>query len=281
MNIASASPLEKQIVYVTGLPRSGSTLLCQLLHHHPKVHSPGFSSPLCSIMVELRKQLSQNEFFLAQLDADFDRAYGRLFNAFRGFINGWVTGVTEPYIVDKNRGWLNQVDLLHLLDPNCRLLVCVRELGQIYGSVEAQHQKTLLLDFPDHLAALSKSDRAKRLFADEGVIGAPLRALESVQDLEDALQERLYYVVFEHLISDPVEVMRGIYEWLGLPSTTFDPHKLQVNPRESDSYYRFKYPHQTYPAIQASTYRQVPKRFEIMLRQTFPWFYETFYPGQL
>ncbi|MEO1299428.1 MAG: sulfotransferase [Cyanobacteria bacterium J06636_16] len=131
MNTTSAAPLEKQIVYVTGLPRSGSTLLCQLLNHHSKVHSPGFSSPLCSIMVELRKQLSQNEFFLAQLDADFDRTYERLFSAFRGFINGWVTGVAEPYVVDKNRGWLNQVDLVHLLAPNCRLLVCVRELGGV------------------------------------------------------------------------------------------------------------------------------------------------------
>jgi sulfotransferase len=26
----------------------------------------------------------------------------------------------------------------------------VRELGQIYGSIEAQHQKTILLDFIDH-----------------------------------------------------------------------------------------------------------------------------------
>ena len=167
----TTNALKKQIIYVTGLPRSGSTLLCQLLGHHQQVYSPGHSSPLCSTLGNLRHNLSDNPFLLSQLDVDFDLTYGRLLNAFRGFINGWFAETEKDWVVDKNRGWLNHLETMNLLDPNFRMLVCVRELGQIYGSVENQHQKTLLLDFPDHLAHLSRYERAEKLFEKTGVIG--------------------------------------------------------------------------------------------------------------
>ncbi len=87
------------------------------------------------------------------------------------------------------------------------MLVCVRELEQIYGSIEAQHQKTLLLNFPDHLAHLSRADRADQLSAVQGVIGQPLGSIEALQGIDAQLQKQLYYVVFEHLMKEPVAVM--------------------------------------------------------------------------
>ncbi|MEL6764384.1 MAG: sulfotransferase, partial [Cyanobacteria bacterium J06607_6] len=32
---------DKQLICVSGLPRSGSTLLCQLLSHHSDLYCPG------------------------------------------------------------------------------------------------------------------------------------------------------------------------------------------------------------------------------------------------
>jgi sulfotransferase len=273
--------LDKQIVYITGLPQSGSTLLCQLLGQHPDIYSTGYSSPLCQTLISLRRHLSDNDYLLAQLDPDFPRVYQRLVNAFRGFIDGWFAETDKPWVVDKNRSWLNHLETVHLLDPKCRMLVCVRELGQICSSIETQHQKTLLLDFPDHLAGLSASERAKKLFADDGRIGAPLKAIESMQDINENIQKHLYYVVFEHLISEPIEAMQGIYQWLGLPSIDVDPHALAIGNHQSNSYDRFKYPHQSYSQIQPPARYQIPPRFDAVLKQTFTWFYESFYPGLL
>jgi sulfotransferase len=271
--------LNKRLIYVTGLPRAGSTFLCQLLGHHPEIYSPGHSSPLCPALNGLRHQLSDSEFLLSQLDVDFDRVYQRLLNAFCGFINGWFAESESVWVVDKNRGWLNQLEMVYHLDPDCRMLVCIRELGQIYGSVEAQHQKTLLLDFPDHLANLSRYARADKLFAKEGVIGAPLKAIESLQEIDNRLQARLYYVVFEHLMKEPVTVMREIYQWLNLADAPFDSQQLKVKPHESDSYYRFKYRHKTYPKSQPPDRHSIPPRIEAELKKNFAWFYQTFYPG--
>jgi sulfotransferase len=270
--------LNKRLIYVTGLPRAG-TFLCQLLGHHPDIYSSGHSSPLCSSLNGLRHQLSDNEFLLSQLDVDFEKVYQRLLNAFRGFINGWFAESNSVWVVDKNRGWLNQLEMVYHLDPDCRMLVCVRELGQIYGSVEAQHQKTLLLDFPDHLANLSRYARADKLFGNEGVIGTPLKSIENLQDIDNRLQSRLYYVVFEHLMAEPVLVMREIYQWLNLPEAPFDPQQLEVKAHESDSYYRFKYQHKTYSSCQPPARHSIPQRIEEELKKNFAWFYQTFYPG--
>ncbi len=57
--------LDKQIIYVTGLPRSGSTLMCQLLGHHPQIYSLGHSSPLNQVLNELRHKLSDSPFLLS------------------------------------------------------------------------------------------------------------------------------------------------------------------------------------------------------------------------
>lgn len=271
--------LEKQLIYVTGLPRAGSTLLCQLLGHHSDIYSLGHSSPLCQTLTGLRQQLSDSDFLRSQLDVDFDLTYQRLTHSFRGFINGWFSETDQSWVVDKNRGWLHHIETVNYLDPNFRMVVCVRELGQIYGSVEAQHQKTILLDFPDHSANLSRYGRADKLFADQGVIGGPLRSLEALQDIDSQLQQRLYYIVFEHLMNDPVAVMQELYQWLGLPLGEFDPQNLTVRSHESDSYYRFKYPHKTHSAISAPWKHPVPPRIQSQIQQNYAWFYQTFYPG--
>lgn len=273
--------LNKKIAYVTGLPRSGSTLLCQLLGIHPQIYSTGHSSPLSQTLNQLRHNLSDNDFLLSQLDGDFERGYQRLLNAYRGFINGWFAETDQPWVVDKNRGWLTQLETVHALDPECKMLVCVREPAQIYGSIEAQHQKTLLLDFPDHLANLTRHARADKLFANDGLIGSPLNAIIAVQDVPQPLQKHLYYVVFEHLVQDPVAVMQDIYRWLGLPTEAFNPHDLPVKAHESDSYYRFKYSHQTRKRISAPQRHTLSPRIEADIHARCADFYQLFYPKHI
>ena len=183
-------------------------------------------------------------------------------------------------VVDKNRGWLNQLDLAQLLDPKCRMLVCVRELGQVIGSIEAQHQKTLLLDFPDHLAAHSRYGRADALLKDNGVIGAPLRSIEAMQDMPEHLQQRVYYVVFEHLMQEPSLVMQGVFHWLGLEPAALNLSNLPTKAHESDSYYRFKYLHKTQNQLQSPAIHLISPRIQAELERNFPWFYQTFYPAK-
>jgi sulfotransferase len=59
---------------VTYLPRAGSTLLCQLFAQHPDIHCEGHISPLCNTMQGIRRMVSDDQFFLAQLDKSFENS---------------------------------------------------------------------------------------------------------------------------------------------------------------------------------------------------------------
>ena len=96
--------------------------------------------------------VSDDSFLLSQLDNSFASSYAHLTSAMQGFLRGWNHDCGKKAVVDKNRAWLHAIELLLHIEPEARLIVCLRELGQIYGSIEAQHQRTILVDFIDHLS---------------------------------------------------------------------------------------------------------------------------------
>lgn len=273
--------MKPTFVGITGLPRAGSTLVCQLLAQHPEIHCEGHSSPLCNTLLGIRRMISDDEFLLSQLDHAFESAYGHLTSAMQGFLSGWYRDCNRAVVVDKNRAWLHAIELLLHLEPQARLIVCIRELGQVYGSVEAQHQRTILLDFADHLADFDRFGRADMLFAKDKVIGAPLTSLNAVADLPESVRERLYFVRFEDLVANPTACMEHLYKWLGVSAFGIDPARLTTRLHESDSHYRMKYPHRQSSSIVAPRRHTIPPRIQRRIEAAVPWFYELYYPGHL
>jgi len=268
-----------RFVGVTGLPRAGSTLLCQLLAQHPDIQCEGHSSPVCNLLLGIRRMVSDDQFFLSQLDNSFERSYAHLASAMQGFLRGWNQDCRKRAVVDKNRAWLHAVEFLLQIEPEARLIVCLRELGQIYGSIEAQHQRTILVDFIDHLADFDRFGRADMLFAKDKTIGAPLISLHAVLDLPKAVQERLYFVRFEDLVEQPEACMAHIYAWLGLPAFEINPGKLApMGPQESDSHYRMKYPHKQSERVAKPTKHDIPPRIQAQIETACSWYYQIYYP---
>ncbi len=270
--------MTSRFVGVAGLPRAGSTLLCQLLSEHPDIYCEGHSSPLCNSLLATRRFISDDQFMLSQLDVQFDDTYAHLRTAMQGFLHGWYEGTDKPVVADKNRAWLHCIEMLLHLDPEAKLIISIRELGQIYGSIESQHQKTILLDFVDHLADFDRFGRADQLFAKDKAIGAPLSSIQAVQDLPQAVKDRLYFVKFEDLMAQPVETMAAVYTWLGLKPHKINPDKLTVRKHESDSHYRKKYPHKQHEKIVPPTPHVIPPRIQELIVQTCYWYYDWFYP---
>ena len=269
-----------RFVGVAGLPRAGSTLLCQLLGEHPDISCEGHSSPLCNSLLATRRFISDDQFFLSQLDVQYDATYDHLRTAMQGFLHGWYSDCCKSVVIDKNRAWLHCIELLLHLDSQARLLVPIRDLNQIYGSIEAQHQKSILVDFIDHLADYDRLGRADKLFAQDKSIGAPLSSIQAVQDLPQSVKDRLYFVKFEDLVSKPVETMLRIYAWLELSAHTIDIEHLTVRPHESDSHYRYKYLHRQQGSICPPKPHDVPPRIQNLIAKACKWYNDWFYPKQ-
>ena len=269
-----------KLICVSGLPRSGSTLLCQLLGQHPDIYSTGHSSPLVGILENVRASFSSNDFSLAQLDVDFDLAYSRMGNVLRSVVSGWFQETDKSIVVDKNRGWLRMAEMLNELHEDWRILVCIRDLTQIYGSVEAQHARTRFLNFADGMDSHGAMARADSLFGNNGVVGGPLGFIRDIQDIQDpSIHDRIQYIPFEYLTQNPRAATDEMFDWLDLDGSKVDPDNLTTRPHESDSYYRFKYRHETRPSIKAPSFHQIPPRVEEGLRKNFAWYFDRFYPG--
>jgi sulfotransferase len=267
-----------RFVGVTGLPRAGSTLLCQLLDQHPDIHCDGRSSPLCNTLLGIRRMVSDDSFFLSQLDTAFETSYAHLASAMQGFLRGWHHDATAAVVVDKNRAWLHAIELLLHIEPGARLIVCLRDLGQIYGSIEAQHQKTILVDFIDHLADYDRFGRADMLFAKDKAIGAPLISLHAVPDLPKKVQERLYFLRFEDLMERPAACLTHLYAWLELKPFEIDLTRLTVGIQESDSHYHMKYRHRQADRLVPPVRHEIPARIQAQIETAYGWFYQMYYP---
>ena len=278
IHTVGTSVMTSKFVGVTGLPRAGSTLLCQLLAQHPEIHCEGHSSPLCNTLLGIRRMVSDDAFFLSQLDGSFETNYGHLTSAMQGFCRGWYGDVQQKIVVDKNRAWLHAVELLLRLEPDARLIVCLRELGQIYGSIEAQHQRTILVDFIDHLADFDRFGRADMLFAKDKAVGSPLISLHAVPDLPKQVQEHLYFLRFEDLMDRPAACMAHIYAWLGVSPSAIDVGEISIGAQESDSHYHMKYPHRQSARIVQPDRHEIPPRIQAQIETACAWFYQLYYP---
>lgn len=279
--------MKPQRVYVTGLPRAGSTLLCQLLAQHPSIACDGMTSPLFGMVEGLRSHLAGNDAFLSRLDSATDLSYARLASVYRGMMSGWLDQHHDcPVTVDKNRGWLHAIEFLGDLDPDFLAIVCIRDLGQLFGSVEAAHRRTSLIGYRDGMSHHSLDGRANQLFSESGIVGGPLNA---IRELETGLKtraagERVYYVAYEALLTDPIATMQRVYDFVGLPPDAhpfeLDPTRLDVLPQESDSHYGMKWPHVTYDRILPLKRHNVPEEIETTLRMRYAWYYQNFYGQQ-
>ena len=110
---------------ISGLPRSGSTLLAAILRQNPDIHA-GMSSPVLSLVLALQRQMSQeNEGAPFVTDAKREAVL-------RGAVAGFYADLADNgTILDTNRGWCAKLPLIARLWPEARVIACVRDVGWI------------------------------------------------------------------------------------------------------------------------------------------------------
>lgn len=89
---------DRQFHFLSGLPRSGSTLTAALLRQNPRFHA-GMSSPVASLFESLIGQVSAGTELSTMVDAD-QRA-----RLLRGLFDSYYADRPEPVIFDTNRAW--------------------------------------------------------------------------------------------------------------------------------------------------------------------------------
>lgn len=223
------------VKYLSGLPRTGSTLLCSLLNQHPEVYASATS--VLPILVEaVRNTFSTSEIYKSQANS----ASGleeRHKDGLRGLINGWGLGSNgRPVYIDKSRGWTSVYPILQELFESPKMVLTVCDMRHIYASMEKLYrQNPLNLDpvaqSSNGGSSVTIEDRV-RTWSVNIPVGSSVNALKDLIDKQ--LDSEVLIIRMEDLVYDPQRILDDICKFYTLPSFTFKEPIVNVTPENDE-----------------------------------------------
>lgn len=229
---------------IGGLPRSGSTLLCNILNQNPRFYASS-TSCVAPAMRQAASFLSSTDEIRSELVADRARTERRFVALLRGMMEGWYSDVEQPVVFDKSRAWNHNALLLRQLYPDAKLILVVRDLREVFASIEKQHRKNVAMTMPGGSSVAAKADA---MFARPGgMIGGPVAGVE---DILRRCPDNVALIKYEQLCADPSGVLRTLYEALGEPWFEHDLDNVHKHATELDALWLHKFPHEGSGAVE-------------------------------
>jgi len=239
--------MDRRLHFISGLPRSGSTLLAALLRQNPRFHAD-MSGPLGGLFGTLLGEMSErNEYAVFLDDAKRQRILAGLFRDF-------YADCPAEVVFDTNRGWTGRIPALRQLFPQMKVIACVRHVPWIVDSIERLVQRnafrpSAMFGFS---AAGSVYTRANILAGAEGLLGSAYDTLKQGFHGEHAA-EHLLIVQYETLVAEPARVLAKIYDFIGEPAFAHDLQRIDFDAGEYDRRMGSPGLHTVRPSVEAFT----------------------------
>jgi sulfotransferase len=203
----------KKFNFISGLPRSGTTLLSSILKQNPRF-TAGISDPLEMFTNSIIKDTNTAVGMGSAVDIDKRRSLIKaLFESF--YEDG------NDVCFNTNRGWASETALLKDLFPAFKMIVCLREIPWILDSFERLNSKNPYTVKPlySHQQLANVYDRTHMLMGNiqgaPGYVAGPL--MNTKASMFSAEKSQLLYVEYDTLAKHPESAMRQIYAFLEEP----------------------------------------------------------------
>lgn len=226
----------KKFHFLTGLPRSGSTLLSNILCQNPRFFSTP-SSGVIEIIAGIRNGWDSVIEFQASPNE------GAKKRVIRGVFDSFYSDIERPVVFDKSRGWPMLIETLNTtFQSKVKLIACVRDVRDILASFEKIWRRdSALMQIPQER---ENQNRFKTLQGRVDVWLEPNQPVGSSWNyLADAIKrgfhEQIYIVDFDDLTNNPEAIMKGIYTFLGEESFIHDFDNVIQVTHEDDTVYGF------------------------------------------
>ena len=223
------SPRQK-FHFISGLPRSGTTLLAAILNQNPRFRA-GMTSPLADIMgVVMAEASSKNDF-------SFDVSDEQRVAMLRGLVESFYSVQDDASVVfDTSRLWCSRMQLLETLFPGVKVIACVRQLAWVIDSMERLVRKqpvsvSKIFRFDTNTTVYS---RVEALTDPRGMVGFAYQATKEAFYGPYA-KDHLLMLSYERLAADPAAAMRAVYKFLGEPWFEHDFDHIEYNADEFDA----------------------------------------------
>lgn len=265
--------MDKKLYFVAGLPRSGSTLLMNMLGQNPDFYVTP-TSGILDVLVNTRNRWQVNEAFRA---LPWEQSEKVEVQVLRHIMQGYFAHVDKPVCIDKNRSWLEFLELAEIFvekREDMKVIVTVRDLRDVLASFEKLYRKTAATaqipqESQNAIKMKTAIGRVQIFIDDMQPVG---RCFNAIRDaVTRGWKDHMLFVEYDRLTSQPQQVMDEIYEFLGQPKfkgQNFD-HVDQIT-FEDDSAYGFKDLHKIRPVIEAQA-AQWPKVYDSTVFESAPW----------
>ena len=288
-----------QLNAIAGLPRSGSTLLCNILNQNDKFYASTTSS-LCNAFNSMIIEMSSSIEFKSLLNNDREGTEERFKNSVKSFSDSWYSHLEKDIIFDKSRGWIHNIEILQSLYKESKMIVIIRDLRNVFASIEKQNRKTPL--FRENPNPLERTiyKRADEMFSPQGLIGHCIVGIEdilnknlsslavkSVHDIDDAMKsisnKKILFIKYEQLADSPKLFMKLIYNFLKQEEFEHDFNNIENTSEDPDGFYLYKFPHKGEGQIKEN-FKEEWRKFMSpgiaqLIVERFKWYYEYFgYP---
>ncbi|MFC1772641.1 sulfotransferase [Pseudomonadota bacterium] len=232
----------KTIYFLAGLPRSGSTLLANILAQNPNIYVTS-TSGIVDMLVQVRNGWDRNDAFQAMERALSEQIKD---NVLRSMLQAYFAHANQSICIDKNRYWAEFLEMGAALiggRERVKVLVTVRDLRDVVASFERLYRTTSALgQLPQEAGMPLKFKTALgrvETFIDDGQpVG---RAFNAIRDaVTRGWKDRMHFIDYQDLTRKPKETLGKIYDFLGEEQCEHNFSSVEQVTFEDDFVFGFK-----------------------------------------
>jgi sulfotransferase len=214
------SATKKEFAIISGLPRTGSTLLVALLSQNPRIYGEG-ASALCQLMWDVQQTCDNIDAVAA------NRRFDTKHDIISALPELYYKNVKQPIVIEKGRTWTHPDNFdmwtAHV-NSDQKLVVMVRPLEDVFKSIAA-------------LRLNNGWENSENLYFDLLEVGSePIcRAAEAIALAKVDFSERILFVDYRDLVKDPIKVLDSIYAFYGWEKFEHSLENITHNNQEDDT----------------------------------------------
>lgn len=236
----------RKIHVIAGLPRTGSTLLCNILSQNPRVHTTA-TSALAETLAEVKERWNGKK------GHQVDKKQGdkeNLRRVMKAMMQAYHN-TDRDLIFDKNRGWMGHAEMLEwVIEDKAKMIITVRDINSILASFEKIHRNEVSHRMhkgprPSTNTIMGRCEWL--LDKEKGMVGIPYTQLQDM--FIKKLRDRMLLVEYDALCNDPVSELKKIYEFIGEEYYEHDFKNIPQYTKEDDNLHGYDNLHVIRPEL--------------------------------
>jgi len=223
----------KKFSFISGLPRSGSTLLCNILSQNNDFFVSKATSGCHDVLFGVRNQWDK----LIEHQAE-GVDHNQLKRVLKLILENYHT-TDKNYIIDKGRGWLSLIEMVQFITGDRpKIIVPVRNISDILSSFEKLWRKSTgfsqwNFEQNEYFKAQTVEGRCEIWSSAAQPVGLAYNRIKDA--ISRGYKNDILFLEFEELTNYPGQTMKKIYDYLELPYYIHNFTNIVQVTKEDDS----------------------------------------------